>query len=112
MTTTTMTSQMPRTTMRVWIARPDDQVTFHHVTVRHTDKIAAERALKGLGQNDLELAQTMMTAWAWAALKRTGDYDGQLARFLQIDCEELDLDDPDATGTVDPTQAGAPTDSP
>jgi hypothetical protein len=92
---TTTNDQMPRTTMRVWIARPDDQVTFHHVTVRHTDKIAAERALKGLGQNDLELAQTMMTAWAWAALKRTGDYDGH-----------------DATGTVDPTQAGAPTDSP
>jgi hypothetical protein len=108
---TTDAKQMPRTTMTVWIYRPDG-VTEHAITIRHTDKITAEQAAKQLGVNDLELAQTMMTAWAWAALKRLELYDGPLSRFLKVDCEELEIDDPDQAQTVDPTQSGAPDDSP
>lgn len=78
----------------------------HAVTILHRDRLAAEVQQKALGL-DLGLAMHSMTAWAWAALVRTGDYSGPLHTFLREDCEGVELeDDPEE---VPPTIPGPPT---
>ncbi|AWY04761.1 tail assembly chaperone [Gordonia phage Emperor] len=48
-----------------------------------------------------------LTFLAWAALRRTGGYDGTWEQFSETDCLDIEADDPEA-GEVepDPTQSG------
>lgn len=111
-----MAATMPRMGATVWLAPKSDDADpeEHHVEIRHVDRLTAEKALHSLGLNDPDLAQTLTTAWGWAALKRAGTYGGELARFLKVDVYEFSMDDDDADGegpTVDPTRTDPPADS-
>lgn len=108
-------AKLPKMGATVWIAtegnpEPGDDDGIH-VDIRHPDRLVAETALQRIGLNDADLAQTLTTAWAWAALKRTGAYDGDLAKFLHVDVFDFAMDDDD-DATVDPTRTDPPDASP
>lgn len=103
---------LPKMRIRIWLNPKDDGDPREVVAdVRHVDRLTAERSLVALGANGLPL--TMTTAWAWAALKRAGEYDGPFERFMHVDClnlEPLDDEDDEIPPTEEPT--GSPSPSP
>lgn len=108
-------ARLPKMGATIWIVREDGTEPGDddgiHVDIRHPDRLVAEVALQRLGMNDADLAQTLTTAWAWAAAKREGHYTGDLAKFLHADVFDLAMDD-DEEESADPTPPARPGDSP
>lgn len=88
-------------------AEPDADPQQLRVVVTHGDQLRAELELNRRGI-DLRNAMHLSTAFAWAAMKRTGDYAGNFDAFAFHDV--LDLSDGGAE-PVDPTKLAAATPS-
>lgn len=77
--------------------------TRHTVTPQNPDYLKVEAMG---GPRPKAAPMRYMTAVAWAALVRRGDYSGKLQEFLTADCVQMDVE----TTKVDPTQPGPGTD--
>lgn len=107
-------SALKRTRLRVSLeAAPD---TVHEVEAINPDFIVVESAAQrhGMALDPKAAPMSYMTALAWAAMTRTGDYSGSLSEFKARDCRNLEVvkDADDETDDVPPTTEGRGTASP
>lgn len=103
---------MPRKNFTVYIKPADasDEPAEHEVTVIWPDRLVAEQAYTRMGINGETQHHAVLTAWCWAALRRTGVYTGELGEFRTADC--LHIENEEGTEEdADPTQKAAPTGS-
>lgn len=111
--------ELPKFTVLVRDA--DEHAAEHVVTIRHGDQLRAELEGPRLRLPALDDAPiAYMTLWCWAALVRSGAYDGKAAQFLgqapAFDGDCLGVEEyeeqrfpGDPEGPEDPTQRAAVT---
>lgn len=106
MTETRTPPKLHRPAFHVWML-PEEDPTYHHVTINHADQLRAELESKSQGLGKPQDTPMHLTAlWLWAALVRTGRYEQNFATF-KTECLAYDPDreaDDDDTGP-DPTEA-------
>lgn len=79
----------------------DDELVYHHVVVNNGDQLRAELEA---GQHKIKPREQPMhltTMWVWAAMVRTGDYEGRWPAF-KLACIAYDQDTARAEPLSDP----------
>jgi len=83
---------------------PEAEPVEHRVEIRAVDQLTAESEAKGMGLGAPQnMPITVTYLWAWAALRRTGVFEGRFRDFRNA-VIAAEKEDPDEAEPVDPTR--------